>query len=98
MNNSLNALEDRMQLKSIPVFKTVIGYLESGKGDPMVFLHGNPTSSYLWRKIIPHVHKHAHCFAPDLIGMGRSGKSENENYRFLDQVRYFDEWFEQMNI
>ena len=98
MNNSINALEDRIQYKSIPVFKTVISYLDSGEGDAMVFLHGNPSSSYLWRNIIPHVHNHAHCLAPDLIGMGRSGKSENESYSFLDQVGYFDEWFNQMNL
>src|SRR4030095_3797816 len=98
MNNSIDSVKDRIHRKSISVFKTTISYLESGEGDPMVFFHGNPTSSYLWRNIIPHVHKHARCLAPDLVGMGSSGKSENENYRFLDQVRYFDEWFNQMDL
>src|SRR4026207_1499927 len=54
-----------------------------------LFLHGNPTSSYIWRNIIPHVAPVAHCIAPDLIGFGHSGKPDIA-YRFADHVRYLD--------
>ena len=49
-----------------------MAYVEEGAGDPIVFLHGNPTSSYLWRNVIPHVAPLGRCIAPDLIGMGDS--------------------------
>jgi haloalkane dehalogenase len=62
-------------------------------GDPArpvaLFLHGNPTSSYIWRHIIPHVAPVAHCIAPDLIGFGQSGKPKI-SYRFIDHVRFLD--------
>ena len=61
-------------------------YVESGVGDPIVFLHGNPTSSYLWRNVIPHLSPLGRCVAPDLIGMGRSSKPEIE-YRFFDHAK-----------
>jgi len=64
----------------------------------VVFLHGNPTSSYLWRNVIPHVQGLARCLAPDLIGMGRSGKSGNGSYRFVDHARYLDAWFDAMSL
>ena len=51
-----------------------MAYVEMGVGDPIVFLHGNPTSSYLWRNIMPHLTDKARCIAPDLIGMGDSDK------------------------
>ena len=54
-----------------------MAYFETGTGDPILFLHGNPTSSYLWRNIIPHVQDLGRCIAPDLIGMGDSEKLEN---------------------
>ncbi len=47
-------------------------YVDEGSGDPILFLHGNPTSSYLWRNIIPYMIPKARCVAPDLIGMGKS--------------------------
>lgn len=56
-----------------------------------LFLHGNPTSSYIWRNILPHAASVAHCIAPDLIGFGQSGKPDIE-YRFTDHVRYLDEF------
>src|SRR5207244_3688429 len=58
----------------------------------------NPTSSYLWRNIIPHLSGGARCLAPDLIGMGRSGKSPTLSYRFVDHARYLDAWFEAMEL
>jgi haloalkane dehalogenase len=76
------------------VLDSEMSYVDTGEGDPIVFLHGNPTSSYLWRNIIPYLSQHGRCLAPDLIGMGQSGKSPTQAYRFLDHARYLDEWFE----
>jgi haloalkane dehalogenase len=82
-------------------FVTVHGssmhYVESGVGDPIVFLHGNPTSSYLWRNVIPHLSPLGRCIAPDLIGMGRSGKPEIE-YRFFDHARYVEGFLETLGL
>jgi haloalkane dehalogenase len=98
MNNSVNVIKRRMELKTIQVFNSTMSYVESGEGDPIVLLHGNPTSSYLWRNIIPYLDPYGRCLAPDLIGMGQSGESSDGSYRFLDHVRYLDEWFEQMEL
>ncbi|XP_072039198.1 coelenterazine h 2-monooxygenase-like [Amphiura filiformis] len=64
----------------------------------VIFLHGNPTSSFLWRNIIPHVEPVARCLAPDLIGQGRSSKRVNHSYRFVDHYRYLSEWFDSVNL
>jgi haloalkane dehalogenase len=71
-----------------------MAYVDVGAGDPVVFLHGNPTSSYLWRNVIPHVQPASRCLAPDLVGMGDSGKAPDGSYRFVDHARYLDAWFE----
>jgi haloalkane dehalogenase len=73
------------------VLGSTMAYREAGRsGAPVaLFLHGNPTSSYIWRSIIPHVAPVAHCMAPDLIGFGQSGKPDIA-YRFEDHVRYLD--------
>ena len=70
-----------------------MAYVEVGQGDPIVFLHGNPTSSYLWRNIIPFVTGLGRCIAPDLIGMGDSEKlpeSGPQSYTFVEHRRYLD--------
>jgi haloalkane dehalogenase len=70
-----------------------MAYVEVGEGDPIVLLHGNPTSSYLWRNIIPHLQPLGRCIAPDLIGMGDSDKLPNSgpgSYRFVEHRRYLD--------
>jgi haloalkane dehalogenase len=86
---------DPFQRRRISVLDSEIAYVDTGgDGDPVVFLHGNPTSSYLWRNIIPHVAGQARCLAPDLIGMGQSGKSGNGSYRFVDHRRYLDAWID----
>jgi haloalkane dehalogenase len=72
--------------------------VDAGEGDPIVFLHGNPTWSYLWRNIIPHVSGLGRCLAPDLVGMGQSGASPAGAYRFLDHARYLDAWFETLGL
>ena len=78
---------------------TTMAYREAGKPDAPValFLHGNPTSSYIWRNILPLVAPLAHCIAPDLIGFGASGKPEIA-YRFFDHVRYLDALIDQLGI
>ena len=76
------------------VLDTEIAYVDTGAGDPVVFLHGNPTSSYLWRNVIPEVEPHARCLAPDLVGMGDSGPAPDGSYRFADHARYIDAWFD----
>ena len=71
-----------------------MAYVETGTGDPIVFLHGNPTSSYLWRNVIPHLESLGRCIAPDLIGMGDSDKldpSGPDRYRFVEHREYLDE-------
>ena len=66
---------------------------DSGSGS-VVFLHGNPTCAYLWRNVIPHVEPLARCLAPDLVGMGDSGKTPDGSYRFVDHRRHLDAWFD----
>ena len=80
--------------KMISVLDSEMAYVDVGSGDPILFLHGNPTSSYLWRNVIPHVQELGRCLAPDLIGMGRSGSSPDGRYGFEDHRRYLDEWLE----
>lgn len=74
-----------------------IHYVDEGSGDPILFLHGNPTSSYLWRNVIPHLTSLGRCMAPDLIGMGKSDKPEIE-YRFFDHARYLDGFIDKMRL
>ena len=80
------------------VLDTEMAYVDTGDGAPVVFLHGNPTSSYLWRNVIPHVEPRARCLAPDLVGMGESGGAPDGSYRFLDHARYLDAWFEALGL
>ena len=74
-----------------------VAYLDTGSVNDVnsvVFLHGNPTSSYLWRNVIPHIAPLARCLAPDLVGMGESDKAVDGSYRFVDHRRYLDAWFD----
>lgn len=72
-------------------------YIDEGEGDPILFLHGNPTSSYLWRNIIPYLTSCGRCIALDLMGMGKSDKP-NINYRFIDHVTYVEGFIEKMKL
>ena len=72
-------------------------YVDEGSGDPILFLHGNPTSSYLWRNIIPYLTKHGRCIAPDLIGMGKSDKPQLA-YRFTDHYHYIKGFIEKLGL
>ena len=84
--------------RRVRVLDTEMAYVDAGTGDPVVFLHGNPTSSYLWRNVIPHVEAVGRCLAPDLVGMGDSGKAPAGSYRFVDHARYLDAWFEALGL
>src|SRR6266446_5392454 len=85
-SNSMSSTTPRETVHELGVLDTFISYRETGTGSPIVFLHGNPTSSYVWRNVVPLVADRARCLAPDLVGMGRSGKPESA-YRFPDRVR-----------
>jgi haloalkane dehalogenase len=78
-----------------------MAYVEVGEGDPIVLLHGNPTSSYLWRNVLPHLEPRWRCIAPDLIGMGDSEKLPDSgpgSYRFVEHRRYLDALLEALNV
>lgn len=92
------AAADLYERRRVPVLDSHMVYVEVGVGDPIVLLHGNPTSSYLWRNVIPHLHGTGRCLAPDLIGMGRSGKTSSGSYRFTDHARYLDAWFDALSL
>ena len=83
--------------KYIEVHGSDLHYVEEGSGDPILFLHGNPTSSYLWRNIIPYMAPYGRCIALDLIGMGKSDKP-NIEYRFVDHVKYVEGFIEKKNL
>lgn len=83
--------------RTIDVFDSTISYLDEGAGEPVVFLHGNPTWSYLWRNVIPEIAPRRRCIAPDLVGFGRSGKPDIA-YRFVDHVRYLDAFLDALAL
>jgi haloalkane dehalogenase len=83
------------------VFGKKMAYSELGSGSPVVFLHGNPASSYIWRNIMPHVAPQARCIAPDLIGMGDSAKLEGadpDRYGFLEHRRFVDDLLDKLGV
>jgi len=83
--------------RDVRALDSSIHYVETGQGDPLVFLHGNPTSSYVWRNVMPRLAGEGRCLAPDLIGMGKSGKPDIA-YRFDDHARYLDAWFDALAL
>lgn len=87
--------------KFLQVFDKQIAYVESGNGRPIVLLHGNPTSSYLWRDVIPELESHGLCIAPDLLGMGDSDKLEGEGpmrYNFATHYKYLKGFLYKLGI
>jgi len=99
---------ERYPKSRVPVRGREMACVETGRGRPVVFLHGNPTSSYLWRNVIPHVAGLGRCIAPDLIGMGDSDKLERtsddrrepggpDRYRFVEHREYLDEFLERVD-
>ena len=94
-----NAAEPQKQ--RVTVHGRSMAYVERGTGDPIVFLHGNPTSSYLWRNVVPHLEGLGRCIAPDLIGMGDSEKLPDSgpgSYRFVEHRRYLDGLLEALGV
>jgi haloalkane dehalogenase len=87
---------DQHPRRHIKVLDTDMSFVDTGRGHPIVFLHGNPTWSYLWRNIVPFVGERGRCLAPDLVGMGQSSKLPSRSYRFFDHARYLDAWFDLM--
>jgi haloalkane dehalogenase len=83
--------------RSVDVLDSYMTYLDVGSGPTVLFLHGNPTSSYLWRGVIPYLAGQARCVAPDLIGFGRSGKPDI-GYRFTDIAGYLDAFIETLGL
>ncbi|TXI05494.1 MAG: haloalkane dehalogenase [Rhizobium sp.] len=88
-----------ISLPRLPVLDSEMAFRHAGRTDApaVLLLHGNPTSSFIWRNIIPAVSEVGHCIAPDLIGFGQSGKPDID-YRFEDHVRYLDAFIEEMKI
>ena len=83
--------------KFITINNSALHYIDVGEGDPILFLHGNPTSSYLWRNIIPYMSGKNRCIAPDLIGMGKSNKP-NIGYTFFDHYDYLHTFIEALDL
>jgi len=93
--------EAHMTKKSTKIHGLTMAYEEVGDGDPVVFLHGNPTSSYLWRNIIPHLSEDYRCIAPDLIGMGSSDKLPDSgpgSYTFVEHREYLDVLLDSLDL
>ena len=89
--------EDPFRRSRVRLGEQEMAYVDVGTGDPIVFLHGNPTSSYLWRNVIPHVQHLGRCLAPDLIGMGESSKLAEPtrgSYSFGTHARYLEQFLE----
>jgi haloalkane dehalogenase len=87
--------------KTIFVNGKNMSYVEMGEGDPIIFQHGNPTSSYLWRNVMPHLQDQGRCIAIDLIGMGDSDKLDNvgpDSYTFVEHREYLDAALEALNV
>lgn len=83
-------------MPTIDVLDSTIHYEDHGSGAPIVFLHGNPSSSHMWRKVLPQIGA-GRLIAPDLIGMGRSGKPAGD-YQYADHARYLDAFFDALGL
>ena len=83
--------------KYLDIKGSKIHYIEEGEGDPVLFLHGNPTSSYLWRNIIPYVQPQGRCIAPDLIGMGKSDNPDID-YTYAEHYDYLEKFIEKLEL
>jgi haloalkane dehalogenase len=93
--------DDPFERLRLRVKDAEMAYVDAGTGDPIVFLHGNPTSSYLWRNVIPHVQHLGRCIAPDLIGMGDSDKIPDAGpgtYSFATHAAYLEEFLDRVFV
>lgn len=84
--------------RTVAVRDSFMAYREIGQGDPILFLHGNPMSSYLWRNVIAHVQDLGRCIAPDLIGMGDSGRLVGDDYRYATHSAYLDAFCDALDL
>ena len=84
-------------MKSVTVLDSTMNYRETGDGANVVLLHGNPLPSHVWRNVMPALGQHARCLAPDLIGMGNSGRPAI-SYRFDDHARYLEAWMSALHL
>lgn len=94
-------MPDFHKVHTIGVNGKTMAWRDSGTGPTIVFVHGNPTSSYLWRNVVPHLDSHFRCIAPDLIGMGESEKLEDHGprtYSYFVHRDYFDGWMDVINL
>ena len=98
----ISADEWLKKCREINVLDSTINYYDSApqseNSEVVVFIHGNPTYSYIWRNIVPHIEGQYRCLAPDLIGMGSSGRLPESSYRFLDHYKYIEAWIEAMKL
>jgi len=83
--------------KYVEIYGSKMHFVEAGEGDAILFLHGIPTSSYLWRNVIPHLATLGRCIAPDLIGFGQSDKP-NIDYTVFDHIKYIEKLIEILNL
>ena len=98
---SLPSTQERYEKKYVNVKGLKMAYVEEGRGDPILFLHGNPSSSYEWRNVIPHLVGMGRCIAPDLIGMGDSDKLPDSgplSYRLVQHREYLDALLELIGV
>lgn len=93
--------DERYRKRRIGVGGLAMAYVDEGEGDPIVFLHGNPPSSYVWRSVLPYLVDKGRCIAPDLIGMGDSAKlpdSGPDSYRFVEHRRFLDAFLQALGV
>ena len=93
MADSVSAVDPHPR-KSVDLLGSTMRYVDTGSGAPVVLIHGNPTSSYLWRNVIPELAGNFRCLAPDLIGMGDSGKNPSGEYTFAEHSKFIDAWLD----
>ena len=99
--SEVNSESTRYRKKYQTVFGKQMAYIDEGEGDPIVFLHGNPTSSFLWRNVMPYLEGKGRLIAPDLIGMGDSDKLDNsgpDSYRFVEHRKFLYELLAQLGV
>lgn len=97
----VDAASWRAEKRRVTVGGIEMAAIDRGEGRSIVFLHGNPTSSFLWRNVLPHVEHLGRCIAPDLIGFGDSDKLPDSgpgSYRFVENRRYLDELLSELGV
>ena len=89
---------DPYNRKRVAVLDSEMSYVDAGSGDPVVFLHGNGTFSYVWRNVIPYVEPHGRCLAPDLMGCGESGNIPSGDYSYDGIMRSFEDSLQRLRL